>query len=103
MNAQQVTALEKVARRRFEHVELLATDHKDDYLLSVSDGAFHKVYGGPTDYYEEFPEDRKQRKQRINVTFSPDTLAKLEVEIPEKQRSAFIEKLVRRELGMKKH
>jgi hypothetical protein len=40
------------------------------------------------------------RKQRINVTFSPDTLRELEARIPEKQRSAFIEKLVRREFEM---
>ena len=40
------------------------------------------------------------RKQRINVTLSPDTLAELETRIPDKQRSAFIERLVRREFGM---
>jgi hypothetical protein len=43
---------------------------------------------------------KPDRKQRINVTFSPDTLAELEARIPEKQRSAFIENLIRREFGM---
>lgn len=43
---------------------------------------------------------KPNRKQRINVTFSPDTLAELEARIPEKQRSAYIEKLVRKDLGM---
>jgi hypothetical protein len=40
------------------------------------------------------------RKQRINVTFSPDTLAELESRIPEKQRSEHIEALVRKDLGL---
>jgi len=40
------------------------------------------------------------RKQRINVTLSPSTLEELETRIPEKQRSAFIEKLIRREFQM---
>lgn len=43
---------------------------------------------------------KPDRKQRINVTLSPDTLRELEARIPEKQRSAFIEKLVRREFGL---
>jgi hypothetical protein len=40
------------------------------------------------------------RKQRINVTFAPDTLSEMETRIPEKDRSKFIEKLVRKELGL---
>lgn len=44
---------------------------------------------------------KADRKQRINVTFLPETLAELESRIPLKQRSSFIEKLVRRELGLK--
>ncbi len=40
------------------------------------------------------------RKLRINVTMSPDTLHELEIRIPEKQRSAYIEKLIRRDFGM---
>ena len=44
---------------------------------------------------------KPDRKQRINVTFSPETLAELEIRIPLKQRSSFIEKLVRREFGLK--
>jgi metal-responsive CopG/Arc/MetJ family transcriptional regulator len=40
------------------------------------------------------------RKQRINVTLSPDTLQELEDKVPLKQRSALIEKLIRRELGL---
>ena len=47
------------------------------------------------------PSRQEIRKQRINVTLSPDTLAELEDRIPEKQRSAFIERLIRREFGMK--
>lgn len=43
---------------------------------------------------------KPDRKQRINVTFSPDTLAELEARIPEKQRSAYIERLIRKDLGM---
>lgn len=46
------------------------------------------------------PPQPATRKQRINVTLSPDTLAELEARIPDKQRSAFIENLVRREFGM---
>lgn len=42
----------------------------------------------------------QNRKQRINVTLSPDTLAELEARIPEKQRSAYIERLVRKDLRM---
>lgn len=41
---------------------------------------------------------KPDRKQRINVTLSPDTLHELEVRIPEKQRSAYIEKLIRKDL-----
>ena len=40
------------------------------------------------------------RKQRINVTFYPTTLAELEARVPEKQRSAYIEGLVRADLGL---
>ena len=40
------------------------------------------------------------RKQRINVTFHPTTLAELEARVPEKQRSAYIEQLVRADLGL---
>jgi hypothetical protein len=40
------------------------------------------------------------RKQRINVTFHPTTLAELEARIPEKQRSTYIEQLVRTDLGL---
>lgn len=48
------------------------------------------------------PPEPTTRKQRINVTLSPDTLTELEARIPEKQRSAFIESLIRREFGMPK-
>ncbi len=37
---------------------------------------------------------KPDRKQRINVTLSPDTLHDLETHIPEKQRSAHIEHLL---------
>jgi len=40
------------------------------------------------------------RKQRINVTFHPTTLAELEARVPEKQRSAYMERLVRTDLGL---
>lgn len=40
------------------------------------------------------------RKQRINVTLSPDTLHELETRIPAKQRSAYIEKLIRKDLKL---
>jgi len=40
------------------------------------------------------------RKQRINVTFHPTTLAQLEEKIPGKQRSAYIENLIRADLGL---
>lgn len=40
------------------------------------------------------------RKQRVNVSLSPDTLQALEDRVPLKQRSALIEKLIRRELGL---
>ena len=40
------------------------------------------------------------RKKRINIMLSPDTLAELEARIPEKQRSAFIENLIRHEFSM---
>ncbi len=43
---------------------------------------------------------KPDRKLRINVTLYPDTLKELEQRIPEKQRSAFIENLIRREFGM---
>jgi metal-responsive CopG/Arc/MetJ family transcriptional regulator len=43
---------------------------------------------------------KTDRKQRINVTLSPDTLQALEESVPLKQRSALIEKLIRRELGL---
>jgi hypothetical protein len=43
---------------------------------------------------------KTERKQRINVTFSSDTLAALEERIPEGKRSEFIERLVRREFGL---
>lgn len=43
---------------------------------------------------------KTDRKQRINVTLSPDTLQELEERVPLKQRSALIEKLIRRELGL---
>ena len=39
-------------------------------------------------------------KQRINVTFFPDTLITLNERIPEKQRSEYIERLVRQDLGL---
>lgn len=64
MNDKQLQSLEPIARRRFERVEALATDHKGDYLLSVSDGAFQKIYGGPTDYFEEYPEDQPKKRGR---------------------------------------
>ncbi len=44
---------------------------------------------------------KPDRKQRINVTLSPETLVELEMRVPLKQRSSFIEMLVRREFGLK--
>jgi len=43
---------------------------------------------------------KPDRKQRINVTLSPDTLYELETQIPTKQRSAYIEKLIRKDLKL---
>lgn len=40
------------------------------------------------------------RKQRINVTFWPDTLIALDKQVSEKQRSEYIERLVRQDLGL---
>lgn len=40
------------------------------------------------------------RKQRINVMFEADTVEELVKQIPEKQRSDFIEQQVRKGLGM---
>jgi hypothetical protein len=41
-----------------------------------------------------------ERKQRINVTLSPETLKALEEKVPEKQRSPYIEEIVRKDLGL---
>jgi metal-responsive CopG/Arc/MetJ family transcriptional regulator len=43
---------------------------------------------------------KPDRKQRINVTLSPETLAALEEKVALKQRSAFIEQLIRQALGL---
>ncbi len=40
------------------------------------------------------------RKQRLNVMFEADTVEELEKQVPEKQRSGFIEQQVRLGLGM---
>ena len=40
------------------------------------------------------------RKQRINVTLSPETLYELEQCVPLKGRSAYIERLIRKDLRM---
>jgi len=43
---------------------------------------------------------KPDRRQRINVTLSPETLDVLELRIPFKQRSAYIERLIRQDLGL---
>lgn len=40
------------------------------------------------------------RKQRINIMLHPDTLERLEAEVPEYQRSGYIEGLIRGDLNM---
>jgi len=42
----------------------------------------------------------KPRQTRINVTMGEDTRDELLKRIPEKERSKFIESLIRKELGM---
>ena len=58
MTSEQLDDLIPYARSLFERVEVFATGRFDDYLLSVSDGAFSKIYGGPTDFMEEFPKEK---------------------------------------------
>ena len=43
---------------------------------------------------------KPDRRQRINVTLSPETLGTLEQRIPLKQRSAYVERLIRKDLGL---
>lgn len=40
------------------------------------------------------------RKQRVNISLFPETLIALEAKIPEKQRSEYVERLIRRDLGL---
>lgn len=44
----------------------------------------------------------KPRQTRINVTMGEDTRDELLKRLPEKERSKFIESLIRKELGMEK-